>query len=549
MFIIPKRFRGIKRFEQVLRVITKYELGYYLEKVKLKKKSFRLKKKRMTRPVELRMILEELGGTFIKLGQLLSLRPDLIPRDYCDELSKLQDDVEPFPYKEVKHVIEAEFNKPINKLFKKFEKKPLAAASIGQVHVARLRNNKKVAVKVMRPGVKALIETDLEILEYLARLFKHHVKQEIIDPEEIFAEFKEYTENELDYLKEAYNIKTFYNNFRNNKNVKIPRVYARLTTHRVLTMEFVEGVEVKEVLACPKKYKLLEKRRISDLIVYSVMKQIFIDGFFHADPHPGNILVKRKSGRITIGFIDFGIIGRFDNEMKQKLGFLFLSLINRDTESIVKGFITLNMVDTAVDVNSMKKDLSSTLGEYYDTSLYNIDMAELFYKSIRVAKKHRIRMPKDFVLLGKALLTLQGMGVELNPDFNLVQETRPFIKKLVKQRTKPSYLLRRLARETNRFAEFIRDMPEESKKVYKTIEKADVSLDNINHDLQTLTAEIRVEAWRIIMGIIIAALIIGASLTYTSDAWLSKTLIIVAFVILTYLLFTILRDNFKRKAW
>ena len=228
---------------------------------------------------------------------------------------------------------------------------------------------------------------------------------------------------------------------------------------------------------------------------------------------------------------------------------MFISLINRDTNSIVKAFINLNIAEADVDVNSMKKDLSSTLGEYYDTSLYKIDMAELFYKSIRVAKKHRIKIPKDFVLLGKALVTLQGVGIELNPGFNLVQETQLFVKKLVKQRTKPSYLLRRLARETERFAEFVQDLPEESKKVYKTIEKADVSLDNINQDLQTLTKEIRVETWRIIIGIMIAALIIGASLTYKSDTWLSNTLITLAFVILAYLLFTILRDNFKRKKW
>ncbi len=542
MFNIPKQFRGIKRFEQVLKVITKYELGHFLEKAKLKKRSFKLKKK-MTRPIELRMILEELGGTFIKLGQLLSLRPDLIPKEYCDELSKLQDDIEPFSFEEVKHVIKAEFKKPINKLFKKFEKKPVATASIGQVHVARLKNNKKVAVKVMRPGIKALIHTDLEILEHLARLFKHHVKQNIVDPEEIFEEFKRYTENELDYLKEAYNIKRFYNNFKKERKIKIPRVYDKFTTHRVLTMEFVEGVEVRQILIHPKKYKRFNRKKISELIVYSVMKQIFIDGFFHADPHPANVLVKKD----TIGFIDFGIVGKLDKELKEKMGLLFISLIHRDTNNLVKAFINLNLVDTAVDVNNLKKDLSDTLGEYYDTSLDRIDMAELFFKSLRVAKKHKIKVSRDFVLLGKALVTLQGVGIEFSPGFNLVQETHPFIEKLVKQRTKPSYLLRRLARETEKFVGFVQGLPDESKKVYKSVEKADIALDNINIDLQVLTKEFRVEAWRVIMGMIIAALIIGASLTYRSDAWLSNVLIILAFIIIIYLLFSIFKDNLKKK--
>lgn len=543
MYKIPKRFRGIKRFEQILHVITKYELGHLLEKAKLKKKSLGLRKK-MSRPVELRMILEELGGTFIKLGQLLSLRPDLIPKEYCDELSKLQDHVEPFSYQEVKHVIKAEFDKPINKLFKSFDKKPVASASIGQVHIAKLKSGKKVAVKVMRPGIKALIHTDLEILEYLSRTFKHHVKQEVVDPEEIFDEFKQYTENELDYLKEAYNIKRFNNNFKKERNIKIPRVYDSFTTRRILTMEFVEGIELRSILVQPSKYsKKFNKKRITDLLVYSVMKQIFIDGFFHADPHPANILVKDKK----IGLIDFGIVGKIDRGMKEKIGLLFISLIHRDAESLVKSFISLNLVDTDVDANALKKDLSDTLGEYYDTSLNRIDMTELFFKSLRVAKKHRIKMPKDFVLLGKAMITLQGVGIELDPNFNLVQETKPFIDKLVKQRTKPSYLLRRLARETERFGEFVHGLPDESKKIYRTIEKADFALDNINTDIKALTREMRVETWRVIMGMLIAALIIGASLTYKTDEWLSNTLITLAFVILIYLLYSIVRDSLLRK--
>ena len=548
MFKIPRQFRGIKRFEQVLQIINKYELAHLLEKIRLKKRSFGLRKK-MTRPVELRMMLEELEGTFIKLGQLLSLRPDLIPHQYCDELSKLQDDVKPFPFEEVKHIIKAELKKPINKLFKKFDKHPVASASIGQVHVARLKSGKKVAVKVMRPGVKALIETDLEILEHLARHLKHHLKQRVIDPEEIFDEFMHYTQNELDYLKEAYNIKKFYADFKKERGIKIPRVYDGLTTRKVLTMEFVEGDKIREILMHPKKYKLAEKKKISSLIADSVMKQIFIDGFFHADPHPANVLVKKKAKTLIIGFIDFGIVGRLDKEMKQKLAGLFISLIHRDANSLVKSFISLNLVGSNVDVNGLKNDLSETLGKYYNTSLDRIDMAELFFKSIRVAKKHNIKIPKDFVLLGKALITLQGVGIELNPEFNLVKETSPFVKKLAKQKAKPSYLLRRLARETEKFSEFVQSLPDESKKVYKTIEKADIALESINTDIQELTTEVRIEGGRIVIGMIIAALIIGASLTYKSVKFASIAFIILAFLMLCYLLFTIFKDRILNKKW
>jgi len=543
MFKIPRQFAGIKRFEQILQVISKYELGYYLEVARLKKRTFLSKKNKMSRPVELRMLFEELGGSFVKLGQLLSLRPDLIPKDYCDELGKLQDDVGPVPYHEIEHVIKAELKKPVKELFKSFDKKPIASASIGQVHVARLTNGKKVAVKVMRPGIRALMANDLEILDYLSRLFKHHVKQDLVDPEEIFQEFKQYTENEMDYLKEAYTIKKFYANFRNDMKIKIPLVYDKLTTHRVLTMEFIEGVELREILVHPQKYKRLDKKKLSELIVYSIMKQVFIDGFFHGDPHPGNIIVNKDN----IGYIDFGIVGALDEEMRERLGVLFVHLLNKDAGGLVKAFISLNIVEADVDVNSLKKDLSNTLGEYYNTSLDRVDMADLFFKSLFVAKKHRIKFPRDFVLLGKALVTLQGVGIELNPEFNLVQTAHPFISKLSKQKTKPIYLLKRLVMEGERFAEFAHNLPDESKKVYRTIEKADIALDSINQDIKSLTTEMRMESWRVVMGIIIAALVIGASLTYKTDPTVGRLFIILACIILAYLLFSIARDNLKNK--
>ncbi|MBN2458919.1 AarF/ABC1/UbiB kinase family protein [Candidatus Woesearchaeota archaeon] len=548
MFNIPRKFRGIKRFEQVLHVLTKYELGHYLERAGLKKKSLRLRRG-MTRPVELRLIFEELGGSFVKLGQLLSLRPDLIPKEFCDELSKLQDEVEPFHYEEVEHVISYELKKPISKLFKSFEKKPLASASIGQVHVARLKNNKKVAVKVMRPGIRALVQTDLEILEYLSRVFKHHMKQKIVDPEEIFAEFKRYSENELDFLKEAANIKVFSNNFKSQPKVIIPEVYSELTTQKVITMGFIEGVELRKLMQKPEHYPSANRKEVAQLVVQSIFQQIFIDGFFHADPHPGNIVVcNAGTGKSSIGFIDFGIVGRLSNELKEKLGLLFINLISRDVHGVVSSLISLNMVDSIVDVEELQKDIRDALGGYYDTAIDKVDFADLFFRSIRVAKKHRIKLPADMVLLGKAMVTLQGVCLALDPEFNIVHESKPFISRLVKKKTSPSYVLKRLARETGRFAEFVQSLPDESQKIYGTFQKADVALDSINADIQGLTRELRVEGGRIVMGMIIAALLIGASMTYSTEPGLGKLFIALAFCILVYLIASIVGGNFRRKA-
>jgi ubiquinone biosynthesis protein len=547
MFIIPKRFRGIKRFEQVLGIVTKYELGHVLEKAGFKRKVFRLKTK-VARGVELRMMLEELGGSFIKLGQLLSLRPDLIPKEYCDELGKLQDSFEPIPYNEVKHVVESELKKPMSALWKSFEKKPVAPASIGQVHIARLKNNQKVAVKVMRPGISALIETDLEVLDYISRHLKHKLKKGIsgiVDPEEIFEEFRRYTEDELDYLKEAENIKKFHANFSHDKKVVIPGVIYKYTTKRILTMDFVEGIELRDIVMNPGKYKSINRNALTSQIVNSVMKQIFVYGFFHADPHPGNIFVNKDK----IGFIDFGIAGTIDKELKEKLGLLMIHLINRDCEGLVKSFISLNMVEGTVDAEGLKKDLSRTLGKYYDLAVDKIDMAELFIQSIAVAKKHSIKLSRDFVLLGKALITLQGVVLELDPEFNLVMEIKPMVDKLAAKETRPINILRRIIGEGRRLAEFAHELPDEADKIYRAAEKADSALDSINTDIKGLTSELRAETFRIVMGMLIAALIIGASLTYSTEPILGKSFIVIAAVMLAYIIISIFKDRFRKKEW
>jgi ubiquinone biosynthesis protein len=543
MFNIPRRFAGIKRFEQILQVLSGHGLGFMLEKMRLKNRSL-LSKKAVSRPVELRIIFEELGGSFIKLGQFLSLRPDLIPKDYCDELSKLQDAVPSFPYSEVEHIVRLELKKPLKQVFRSFDKVPLAAASIGQVHTAWLKDGKKVAVKVMRPGIKALFQTDLEILEYLARLMKHHFNPEVFDPEEIFEEFKQYTENELDYLKEAKNIKGFHTRFDDSKEIVIPDVFDQLTTSRILTMSFVEGVQLRRIIVEPGRYKRVDRQALARRLSESFMKQIFIDGYFHADPHPGNIVVVSKD---KIGFLDFGIVGKLDEEMKDKLGALLIGLINKDTDEIVEVMISLNVVDNDVDVSGLKRGLAETLGDYYDVSLEKIDIIELFFRCLNLAKKYKIKVSRDYVLLGKALITLRGVCAELYPGFNIVQETRPFIKKLVDQKKRPGNILRKIASESERFREFIHGLPDQSRKVYRILNKADLALDNINSDISVLTREIRLEAWRLVMGIIVSSLIISASMTYSIEPSLSKVFVVIAGVIMLYLLFSIVRDGLKRK--
>jgi ubiquinone biosynthesis protein len=542
MLVTPKRFAGMKRFEHILSVLSRHGLGYALEKMHLKKRTL-FSRRKISRPVEVRMLFEELGGSFIKLGQLLSMRPDLIPKDYCDELSKLLDSFEPIPFAEVEHIIRSELKKPIKSIFKSFDQKPVASASIGQVHVARLKNGKKVAVKVMRPGIKSLYESDLEIMDYLARHLKHHYNPGLFDPEEIFAEFKRYTESELDYLKETHNIKVFGSHNQKDKKVFLPTVYDSLTTSRVLTMSFVEGIELNKVLIAPGSYKSINRKRVAEQLLSSFMKQVFIDGLFHADPHPGNILFSKGK----IGFLDFGVIGRLDDEMKRKMGSLFIGLIEGDAAAVTKAMISLDLSSSEIDVASLRADITDALGEYYDTSLEKIDVAELFFKAIGLARKYHIRISRDYVLLGKALATLKTVCMQLDHDFNFVKEARPFIAKIVAQKASPDYLIKRLAAEAERFSEFVQELPDNTKKISHTIDRADIALQDINQDMRYLTTEVRREGGRLIIGIIIAALLISASLVRATDIKAAYFFVGMAALLAAYIILSMLHDLFRKK--
>src|SRR3989344_383419 len=302
MFHIIKEVRDIRRFSQILGVLAEEGFDYLVGKLGLgkyvpitKKLKSKLKGRDDRKPeVMLRRTLEKLGPTFIKFGQLLSVRPDLIPKEYCKELERLQDNVPPFSYSEAKEIIKKELGKDIEHIFLNFEKNPIAAASISQVYKAALKDGTKVAVKVQRPDVRHIMETDIEIMEYIARLIENNVEGiRRYKPLKIIKEFREWTEKELDFRLEARNAKRFYDNFKGSKTVSIPKVYDDFTTGKVLVLEFVEGVELHNL-------KEIKKRKINFNEVIkngfeAIMTQVFVHGIFHADPHPGNIIVKQNN--------------------------------------------------------------------------------------------------------------------------------------------------------------------------------------------------------------------------------------------------------------
>src|SRR3989338_7097994 len=357
-FHLIKEVRDIKRFNQILAVLFEEGFDFLLAKIKLrhyipltKRLKSKLKKTQETKPeARLRKTLERLGPTFIKFGQLLSVRPDLIPKEYSKELEKLQDSVEPFSFNDVRAAIEMDFGKKIEQLFLSFEKKPIASASISQVHKAVLKTGEKVAVKVQRPDVKRIMETDIEIMFYFAKLLDRHIeKVRKFDPARIVDEFREWTEKEIDFRLEARNAKRFWENFRGSKTVHIPKIYDQLTSERVLTLEFIEGIELHNI-------KEIKKRKLdfNEIIkngFNAVMTQVFVHGIFHADPHPGNIIIMRDN---SIAFVDFGIVGYFDENLKNKCVDLLYGIVEQDEELVMETFLSLGLKSEEINYEQLK---------------------------------------------------------------------------------------------------------------------------------------------------------------------------------------------------
>ncbi len=339
------------RLREISNALFRQGLGHAVERLQLKPLlSFhrRLHKEDFGRPitslpVRLRKTLEELGGSFVKLGQMLSLRYDLLPKEYCDEFSKLQDNVAPFPFDAVKWAVERELGAPIDKIFKEFDKKPLAAASVGQVHKARLLNGEIVAVKIQRPGIAEKFNSDIALLYHLAKIVhSRYPETRDFDFKAMISEFEIYTKKEMDYMLEARNIEIFHTNFKNDAAVSIPKVYWKHTTSKVLTMSYIHGVKISEVQDFKKYHS--DMKKTTDTVLNAMMKQIFDDRTFHADPHPGNILL---TGYNKIAILDFGIVGRLLPELIDEMEDVIIGLIQQDLDTLINSFMNIGLVDAA----------------------------------------------------------------------------------------------------------------------------------------------------------------------------------------------------------
>ncbi|MDA1196781.1 MAG: AarF/ABC1/UbiB kinase family protein [Nanoarchaeota archaeon] len=506
-----KNLRDIKRFKTIVGILIKEGFGYYLTKITPSALQPKGDLKIPLKPEErFRRTLEQLGPTFIKLGQILSLRPDLIPKQFVRELGNLQDDVPEFPYEEAKETIEKELKKPINTLFKTLSKKPIAAASISQVYKATLHDGNTVAVKVQRPGIQKQMKTDIEIMYAIAKYAeKHHKNLRRYRPVGIIGEFEEWTLRELDFRKEANNARRFRKNARTVKTLIIPKVYGKLSSERVLTLEFIDGVELHQLRKLKNKKNYNLKKIIKNGFEMT-LKQVFEDGFFHGDPHPGNILVLPGN---KIALVDFGIVGYFSKALKKKSIELFYGIVSDDMDYIVDVFLDMGLMDEKTTNKELfKADVKRVVEPIQNQTLKQARVSLVLEEVLDIALHHHVRMPVDFVLFGKTVLTIEGVGLEFVPDFKLVETARPYAERLIKKDFNMSNMAKNLKKDAYTYKRFFSQLPEKINSTLQKIQQGTIKVDIDDTDVKKLGSDINTSSNRLTFGIIIAALLITGAL-------------------------------------
>ncbi|MBN2067764.1 MAG: AarF/ABC1/UbiB kinase family protein [Candidatus Diapherotrites archaeon] len=508
----------IKRFLEIMRVFLKYGWESAFELSKMKEKFPFLSRLEGTHiggteipgPVKLRKIFEELGPTFIKFGQMLSTRPDLVKEDYIEELKKLQDQAPSFDFVEVKHMIKSELGQPIEKIFKKFETKPVAAASLGQVHFAVLNSGQKVAVKVQRPDIEHTIAEDLRIISFIAGLVEKNIKStQYYNPKSVAEQFADTIRKELDYNKEAKNAERFARNFRHDKAINIPKIFWKYTGKRVITMERAPGKKISEFYSS--KDKAL-KKRIANKYIDCFFKQILVHGFFQADPHPANIFVLVKKGKPMLSLVDFGMVGRLDYDLRDNFATAMVLIVERNIKGLTTHFQAMKLIDRLYDEQQFMLDLSEIIDYFYDTDYNRIDFGGFGTALIKVMVRHRIRIPRHYLLFLRSISMAQDSVQKLYPEINLIEQAKPYIEKILEEKTKPSYMLKSFRENYFEFQRFFRELPESVINIFKRMEEENLkvsleatTIDELSHSLSRSTTTLSVS-------IVMAALILASAM-------------------------------------
>ncbi len=519
-------YKNISRVRQIINVFLKHGFGHIIDQLHLSR--FIPLRKRLRAfgqwpsvkgpnvPESLRMAFAELGPSFIKLAQLLSARPDLITTHFANEFKKLQDRVPPFSTEDAKKIIEAETRLPINKIFSEFDEAPIAAASIAQVHHGTLLDGSDVIIKVQRPNIKDQIETDISILTSIAQLMDKYVAEsKFFNPIGIVEEFSRTVRKELDFREEAKNCNRIRKNFKDSHDIYIPKIFGEFVTEKILIMERIDGVRIDNIKAIDEMG--LDRKELAKTGVDAYFKMILEDGFFHADPHPGNIFAMSEG---QIGFMDFGIVGRVTDEMKETMANTFLALINKDFDRLIDQYIELGLVPGEIDLISFRKEFKADLADFleplYGLTLKEINFAEYMDTVTHLAIKHNMRIPAELLLINKAMLILENMGRELDPDFDFIAAAEPYSSKLVREKLSPSKIYETVKRNVEEAGDFVALFPKQMKQIIRKVLKDDIHMKLTHIGLEKFIRDMDKSSNRIAFSMIVSSILLSSAIMHAT---------------------------------
>lgn len=549
----------MQRYRELATVFSKNGLGFFIkdlglhETLSIPKRMYQKDFDMLTDDKigsRLRKVIEELGPTFVKIGQIASTRPDLLPEGIINELKKLQNNVPAFSYEEAKEIVEAELNDSLENIFDDFEQEAFAAASIGQVHKARLKTGEAVAVKVQRPHIEHKIKVDLEILHNMAHLATKRLEWAArYDLEEIVNEFSKTLLAELDYRIEANNSIRIANQFKDNPHIKIPQVYEAHSTKKVLTMEYVQGIKLNDIEKLD-KYGY-DKELLAERTVQAIFEQILMEGFYHGDPHPGNLVT--LPGEVVV-FMDFGMVGQLTHKMKNQFVDLLLAVVQQNTTQAVNGILKMGVVPREVNRDFLWSEVKTLQEKYYDTPLSEVSLGVIVNEVFSIAYKYDIELPKELTFLGKTLLTIEGTATLLDPDISIVKVAEPIGRKLLKEKYNPKNIVDQFFRKfqdaslaTKEVTEDLKQIASIAKKGHLPIEIELKKQEILVGKLERISNRLSFSLILLALSIILAGLIIGSSLTgYESLLWQLPVIeigVVIIFVMFVLILFSIFRSG------
>ena len=514
--LLFNRRRGSnKRYREILTILSKYGFSFIAEKVGEGIPFNRIKSRLiddLSRGERIKLAIEELGPTFIKLGQILSTRYDLIPDDISRELESLQDDVYEVDIEKIKQIFIDETGQTIEEVFECFDEKPLAAASIGQVHSAILKTGEHVVVKVQRPGIRKTIEQDIEIVKNMARLIDENLNESgSLKATEIIDEFSKSITTELDYIHEAHSAQKMKINARKDKNVVIPKIYWDITTKKVIIMENIKGIKVNNKKALAERN--WDKELISEIIAKSFMEQVFLHGLFHGDPHPGNILIVDKD---VVSFIDFGIVGYIDNQMLDFIITTLRAISDKNVGKIIEKLIDIDSITIETEESSLRADIFNIINYYFDLPMDKIDFGEGLNEFLSVLYKHKLRVPSQLTTLIKAMVTLEGSLKNLDPHFNLLKMSSDIMDKLKKKKFE-SLNFKDTLNTTLNIYDTCKKIPGQMLSILNKVEKNQIKVTMKQEGLEDLEGEINNLTNKISLSLLVSSLIVGSSIVIHAD--------------------------------